>query len=110
MAKWDKWIHEGPAAGLRRQHRFSRTVVGWIPTAANSGKVDAFKDEDENDEVDGLSIADLNQLKFEQGATRRPAGAQQEVDDQARKWKGIWTDVGKAEEGEEVQWPTDLGV
>ena len=110
MAKWDKWIHEGPAAGLRRQHRFSRTVNGWMPTAANSGKLEAFNGEDEVDEVDGLSIEDLTRLKFEQGATRRPAGAQQEVDDQAAKWKGIWTDTGKAEDGEEVQWPADLGA
>lgn len=28
LIKWTQWIHEGPADGLRRQHRFSRTVNG----------------------------------------------------------------------------------
>jgi len=27
------WIHEGPAAGLGRQHRFTRTSVGWTPSS-----------------------------------------------------------------------------
>ena len=28
LVAWTKWIHEGPAAGLRRQHRFSRVADG----------------------------------------------------------------------------------
>ena len=31
LTKWMKWIHEGPASGLRRQHRFNRTADGWAP-------------------------------------------------------------------------------
>ena len=31
LMKWTQWIHEGPADGLRRQHRFSRNAKGWTP-------------------------------------------------------------------------------
>ena len=37
MAKWVSWIREGPAHGLRRQHRFTRNVAGWVPTEKNTG-------------------------------------------------------------------------
>ena len=28
LMKWSQWIHEGPADGQRRQHKFTRTVKG----------------------------------------------------------------------------------
>ena len=28
---WQAWLQGGPAAGLARQHRMSRTAIGWIP-------------------------------------------------------------------------------
>ena len=28
LMKWTQWIHEGPADGQRRQHRFSRNAKG----------------------------------------------------------------------------------
>ena len=30
-AKWRSYLHDGPAAGLRRQHRFSKVLGGWVP-------------------------------------------------------------------------------
>ena len=30
-AAWRLWLKEGPADGLSRQHRFSRTPQGWLP-------------------------------------------------------------------------------
>jgi len=43
------WLHEGPAAGLGRQHRFTRTSVGWtpssmLPAASPGGDVDSLLD------------------------------------------------------------------
>ena len=52
---WAKWIHEGPAAGLRRQHKSSRVSDGWVPTERVSGKI---CDVDPNDHInfeEGLS-------------------------------------------------------
>ena len=31
LASWRNWLTEGPACGLRRQHKVSRTADGWIP-------------------------------------------------------------------------------
>ena len=90
MKKWELWINEGPAAGLRRQHQFSRTADGWAPTKASSGKIRVTDGEDELDDMDGLSAADLDALRFEQGIRGTPAIAQQEVDDQAEKWSEQW--------------------
>ena len=32
-AEWESWLGEGPAKGLSRQHKMSRTATGWIPSA-----------------------------------------------------------------------------
>ena len=38
LHRWHKWIREGPAAGLRRHHQFSRGADGWIPIERSSGE------------------------------------------------------------------------
>ena len=57
--KWEKWIHEGPASGLRRQHQFSRSATGWAATKHSSGEVKATQPYDELYDLDGLSAAEL---------------------------------------------------
>ena len=52
LVKWTQWIHEGPADGLRRQHRFSRTVKGWTPTAKSSGIIAGVDQADELEELE----------------------------------------------------------
>ena len=88
--KWDKWIHEGAAGGLRRQHRFSRVANGWAPTKRSTGKTFETAEEDEIDELEGLSRENIDALRFEQGQEGTPATAQQEADDQATKWSEQW--------------------
>ena len=39
-ASWRSWLQEGPAKGLRRQHRFSRAATGWVPSAIGHGSYD----------------------------------------------------------------------
>ena len=51
LVKWTQWIHKGPADGLRRQHRFSRTVKGWTATGKSSGFI---ADVDQADELEDL--------------------------------------------------------
>ena len=106
MKKWELWINEGPAAGLRRQHQFSRTADGWAPTKASSGKISPTDGEDELDDMDGLRAADLGALRFEQGSTGTPVTAQQEVDDQAEKWSEQW---GCELNIDEPVWPKEMG-
>ena len=106
LIKWTQWIHEGPADGLRRQHRFSRNAKGWTPTAKSSG-VDAGIDvEDEVEGMQGVSLEDLNQMRFENTCKGTPATAQQEADDEAECWSKHW---GVGTIAEPLQWPTDVG-
>ena len=32
-AAFRSWLHDGPAAGLGRQHRFTRIATGWVPSS-----------------------------------------------------------------------------
>ncbi len=42
--KWVSWLHEGPAAGLGRQHRMSKVAQGWAPTATACGRASEMPD------------------------------------------------------------------
>ena len=69
--RWTTWIHEGPADGQRRQHHFSRTVKGWTPIAMSSGIVNDVDQEDELEDLEkGVSMEELNQVRFDQAAKR----------------------------------------
>ncbi len=35
---WASWLHDGPAAGLRRQHRMSRIATGWVPAPVGDAR------------------------------------------------------------------------
>ena len=106
MMKWVTWIREGPALGLRRQHRFTRNVGGWSPTEASSGKIAETDVRDELDELEGLSRQAIDDLKFQQADGGSPATAQQEADQQADSWHKQW---GRGLEVEELHWPADMG-
>ena len=45
---------------------------------------------DELDDVDGLSLDELESLKFEQAVGTPPATAQQQADDEAEAWRQQW--------------------
>ena len=106
VIKWVTWIREGPALGMRRQHRFTRNVGGWSPTEASTGKITVTDVRDELDELEGLSRQAIDDLKFQQADGGSPATAQQEADQQADSWHNQW---GCDLETEELQWPTDMG-
>ena len=86
MAKWVSWIREGPAHGLRRQHRFTRNVAGRVPTEKSTGMVTEVDMTGELDDLQGLSRQDINELRFQQADDRAPGTAQQEADQQADMW------------------------
>jgi len=90
LMAWTKWIHEGPAAGLRRQHRYSRVADGWIPTAKSSGAIGTVDPMDEIDADSGLNNEQLDQLRQNTMLGDAPAGAQQEVEDEANAWHKEW--------------------
>ena len=104
--KWTQRIHEGPADGQRRQHRFTRTVKGWTATAKSTGMVHGIEQEGEWDDLEGVDVDELNQLRMEQDLAGTPATAQQEADDEAEAWGKHW---GVGTQMEPLQWPDDMG-
>ena len=106
LMKWNQWIHEGPADGLRRQHRFSRAVKGWTATAKSTGIVAGIDQTDELEDLEGVSMDDLNQIRFDQAASGTHANAGQEADDEAEAWSKHW---GAGAQSEQLRWPDDMG-
>ena len=101
-----KWIREGPAHGLRRQHRFTRNVAGWVPTIKSTGVVSEVDARDELDDLEGVSKQGINELEFQQAENFAPATAHQEADQQADMWHRQW---GAGCELQEIRWPDHLG-
>ena len=86
-ADWTSWLHEGPARGLGRQHKMSRTAQGWIPSAEH--QVDASSAGDE-EEVAAVLMHNGpcpwgKPIHITTGATC-PNSLQQEADAEADQW------------------------
>ena len=54
--RFETWVTEGPAAGLKRQHLFSRTAVGWIPDKCDVQEEVKLS---ELDDLEGISAEQL---------------------------------------------------
>jgi hypothetical protein len=89
-AKWLSWLHDGPAAGLGRQHLISRSAIGWNPTADSVGDDSTLPPLADPDGIDGLSSEELRSIKEQRTEAGCPANAQQEVDDEATGWGKQW--------------------
>ena len=113
--RYCKWLHEGPARGLARQHAASRCRGQWVP-----GRMVQVRDEPDDGIAQvasqwaagegmasgaregGLESVMGNIHIREQGVVEVPANVQQEVDLEGGRWESIWTD----EMGlEECAWP-----
>ena len=95
---WHSYIRGGAAGGLGRQHRFTRTVHGWIPSTAGKLKLNGAHDSQQPTE--GTRVVQAR------GGDIRPLAAQGIADYQAQQWGDIWS-VGK--DAPQVEWPNDLG-
>ena len=86
--KWASWMHEGPAAGLGRQHKMSKVAQGWAPTAIAKGRADDMPslEEEDIDDEDGLSLEGLQEAIAARGEGGGPASTQQEADQEALDW------------------------
>jgi hypothetical protein len=91
--KWVSWLHEGPAAGLGRQHRMSKVAQGWAPTATAGGRDSDMPDLEDGtcDGDDGLSQEELLEAIEDRRENDTPASTQQEADGEALDWgNGQW--------------------
>ena len=81
---WLSWLHEGPAAGIGRQHRMSRVAGGWIPSAVDHAAFDRKEDDDlQEDAAESVELRTLDRRAM-------PLHSQQEVEREARSWATIW--------------------
>lgn len=85
---WRSWLQEGPGQGIGRQHRFSRTSLGWVPTKVAVPHTDNDGDAHCSivDDCDLISAADLLDAR----TVELPFHAQQAVDAEANKWAFEW--------------------
>ena len=99
---WRSWLTEGPAKGLRRQHRMSRTSVGWMPAPVAVPDEVSLSEADLLDELDECQLVALRRTVSE----AQPMTVQQLADKEATIWAAEW---GVGREVQEVTWPADLG-
>ena len=101
---WSSWLADGPAKGLRRQHRMSRTAIGWVPAHV---AVPVPVSLSEADSLDGVDEALLTEsLEYGAEASSLPLNPQQAADQAADVWAAEW---GVGLELPDVAWPADLG-
>ena len=104
---WTSWLQEGPAAGLKRQHQFTKVKSGWVESALTQENDETQGDEGAKHE-DGLSPEQLKSVvKPPDVMTCRPATMQEETDSQATAWRCEWGSNLTCIE--EPQWPEDIG-
>ena len=107
-ASWVSWVNDGPASGLRRQHRMSRVAIGWVRSKCLAADHDHAQHGDfaGSDEDYEMIVRQLqwDRLIPEDSAT--PMSLQQSVDDQATTWSGHW---GCQLDMPPCDWPSDLG-
>ena len=84
--KFADWLQEGPARGLRRQHRYSRTAAdGWCDSMLTDGDGSYTND---RDGLDGLSEQELASVKgIGEDSNLSPTEAQQEPNHAAKEWR-----------------------
>ena len=104
LLSWRNWLGEGPASGLRRQHRVSRTSAGWVPSLIarppdQEGDADANADVHEDDEL-LLCAAQEEQLEV-------PCDAQQTAEVSSEQWADVWQASAVPPV---LDWPMDMGT
>ena len=106
-ARFLNWLHEGPAAGLGRQHKLSRVATGWIAARTGNDHDEQDGDEDQSDDVEvanGVSSQQLAEAITVQNANTTPLSAQQTVNIEAKEWGAQWAE---SEIYETLSWPDE---
>ena len=80
---WASWLIDGPCKGLGRQHRLSRTALGWTPTVVGTMGETRLS---EADVLNGLDERHLQAIRRPQMDVYMPLNAQQVADQEAGAW------------------------
>ena len=74
---WMTWLQEGPAAGLRRQHQFTKVKTGWVESALLQ---ETGNDDEATCVEDGVSLQQLaTAVQPPDVVMHRPASMQEEL-------------------------------
>ena len=122
--RWREWVVDGPAQGLRNQHRYLRTAVGWAParvghvstpqhevcyddlwSALISAELGLHADMEDRREAE-LTARQARALVLPSGPVVAPLGSQQLVDLEAVEWSQQWA---VDDPPPPPAWPPDLG-
>jgi hypothetical protein len=106
-ANFRSWLNDGPARGLGRQHKFSRTRVGWIPSPTFKDESDHGGDDDEAFD-DGMSLEVMRSCKIVgEGSSGcvGPMSEQQLVEMEAVEWGKQWDAWGQYPA---MDWPAEI--
>jgi hypothetical protein len=88
---WKSWLHEGPAAGLKRQHHMSRIAAGWVPTVISVSPPTAADIVDDGiSDVHGDCGPEELADDIERMDLEVPLDGQQAIDAEAAKWAAEW--------------------
>ena len=109
---WLSWLHEGPAAGLGRQHQMSRVAGGWIPSRVAAVKaVDGVRSADPEhswqQDFEDLSEEYVVQQANTANIVAVPLDKQQTVDLEADEWSSIWQAVKVQHQ---PVWPKEMEI
>ena len=80
-------MKNGPAKGLKRQHLYSRVATGWIPSKCGKQTETTLT---ELDEMEGLSIEQLQAAFAPTPAADPPLGAQHLANAERADWAVQW--------------------
>ncbi len=100
---WTAWLHDGPGNGLRRQHRLSRTAVGWLPTVVKEAGPVILSEVDTLEDLEQVQVAAIHD---DADLGRSPLSAQQVAENEGEQWAQHWAE---GQDIEQPRWPADMG-
>jgi len=99
--RFEEWIADGRASGLKRQHLLSRTTTGWIPDKCGPSEEVQTS---ELDDLEGISSEQLRSALAYSPQADSPLAAQDAANSERTAWGNQWA---MNLEHDELVWPEE---
>ncbi len=100
---WRQWLRGGPCSGLGRQHRFVRTVHGWVRAKVGCKPASTLSSLDDSG---SLNLPERRRICTADAGATRPLTRQETAELEATEWGQLWAAHGEVDP---PAWPHDLG-
>ncbi len=100
---WKQWLRGGAGDGLSRQHRFVRTVQGWVQAKVGCKPAVMLSS---MDDCGALSPPECRRICTAEVGAERPLDRQEIAEKEAEEWAELWAAHGEVDP---PTWPSDLG-